>query len=79
MNNVTRYCRQAGLSPQDLTNKLRIPAPVVDKWEKGELTPPVWVEKKIFELAKEERMRKMKLHRRPRVQPGSDPKRRWRP
>ena len=79
MNNVSRYCRQAGLSSQDLISKLRIPAPVVDKWEKGELVPPAWIEQKVFDLAQKERTRQLKQNRRPRVQPGSDPKRRWRP
>lgn len=79
VNRVTAYCMQVGWSSAELARRLRIPAPVVSKWDSGEALPPAWVEQKVFLLTQAERRRQHQLLTRKRVQVGADPTRRWRP
>ena len=46
-NRITMYRMQAGWSPDDLSRLFKIPPHTIERWERGELTPPVWVEQLI--------------------------------
>ena len=46
-NRITMYRMQAGWSPDDLSRLFKIPPHTVKRWERGELTPPAWVEQLI--------------------------------
>ena len=55
MNRMMATCRAAGMSASDISSRFRIPAGVVSRWERGELVPPAWVERMVFDFLADER------------------------
>lgn len=58
MNRITAYRLQTGWSKEDLSRLFSIPPRIVERWERGELTPPAWVEAMVERRAHEEARRK---------------------
>lgn len=54
MNRITQYRLQTGWSKEDLSRLFSIAPRIVERWERGELTPPAWVEAMIERRAREE-------------------------
>lgn len=54
MNRITQYRLQTGWSTEDLSRLFSIPPRIVERWERGELTPPAWVESMVERRAREE-------------------------
>ena len=48
LNRIKQYRLAAGLTPADISSMFKIPYRTVQKWEKGELTPPAWAEQQII-------------------------------
>ena len=48
LNRIKQYRLTAGLTPADISSMFKIPYRTVQKWEKGELLPPVWAEQQII-------------------------------
>ena len=68
MNRMMATCRAAGMSASDISSRFRIPAGIVSRWERGELKPPAWVERMVFDFLADERK---KQYRKGRRQSGS--------
>ena len=47
MNRITQYRLQTGWSKEDLSRLFSIAPRIVERWERGELPPPAWVEAMI--------------------------------
>lgn len=60
MNRITQYRLQTGWSKEDLSRLFSLPPRIVERWERGELTPPAWVEAMIERRAREEARRRQK-------------------
>ncbi len=78
MNRITQYRMQAGLSPADVSRILRIPSGIVDRWERGELKPPAWVESMLFDRIQREKKQDLQKRQRTRMT-GPNTRQRWRP
>ncbi len=78
MNRITQYRLQAGLSPSDVSRILKIPSGIVDRWERGELKPPAWVESLLFDRIQRDRRQELAKRQRTRMA-GPALRRGWRP
>lgn len=54
-NRLMQMCLQAGWSPAKISQTLKIPAQIVEEWQRGEKQMPIWVEQKISLLMQIER------------------------
>ncbi len=78
MNRITQYRLQAGLSPADVSRLLKIPSGIVDRWERGELKPPAWVESMLYDRIQRDRRQAFRKKQRTRMA-GPNTCRGWRP
>lgn len=78
MSRITQYRLRHGWSKENLSRLFSIPARIVERWERGELTPPAWAEAMIERRAREEAFRCAKARRGKKTR-GGEGEKRWPP